>query len=201
MVNGRPLPYQIHGNVITNTFYGNIQPLLDDFLSNDGKSDRMDYIHRHSVSGYQPNSKYQKISKILNEVKQKTGLEINMASLGADEIGNIAQQINDKTDYIAFKINGKLKIFNKVDFKKSLLLDENSVNSISSLQLNHNGDASFVIKNEDTGEVYKANYYESEEAIEIFTSKGKESTYVLTDDDFNNIHKTLSDNIGNIHIM
>ena len=201
IVNGKPLPYQIHGNVITNTFYGNVQPLLDDFLSNNGKSDKMDYIHRHSVSGYQPNSKYQKISKILNEVKQKTGLEINMASLGADEIGNIAQQINDKTDYVAFKINGKLKIFNKVDFKKSLLLDENSVNSISSLQLNHNGDASFVIKNEDTGEVYKANYYESEEAIEIFTSKGKEATYVLTDDDFNNIHKTLSDNIGNIHIM
>ena len=97
IVNGKPLPYQIHGNVITNTFYGNVQPLLDDFLSNNGKSDKMDYIHRHSVSGYQPNSKYQKISKILNEVKQKTGLEINMASLGADEIGNIAQQINDKT--------------------------------------------------------------------------------------------------------
>lgn len=69
MVNGRLLPYQIHGNVITNTFYGNIQPLLDDFLSNDGKSDKMDYIHRHSVSGYQPNSKLQKIKNLLNEVK------------------------------------------------------------------------------------------------------------------------------------
>ena len=160
----------------------------------------MDYIKRHAVSGWKSNSKYQKIKNLLNEVKQKTGLEINMASLGADEIGNIAQQINDKTDYVAFKINDKLKIFNKVDFKKSLLLDENSVNSISSLQLNHNGDASFVIKNEDTGEVYEANYYESEEAIEIFTSEEKESTYKLTDDDFNDIHKDLSDNIENIPI-
>ena len=151
----------------------------------------MDYIHRHSVSGT-TNPGRNPFRSILTTVKNKTGLDIDPASINS--IDDIANRINSETGFVAFNINGKLSIFSQIYDNKRITLDESGLIELTSLELTQDGKSAFVIHNIDTGETFNAVYNSSDKTIEIFyPEENKQSSFVFDDVTFRAAQDKIKD--------